>query len=76
MFNLSLYEEALKFLDKALKIYADNKDILFKKALSLHHLKRYQEAIEYFNKTLRIEENFKSALYNKGEHYSNLLSTS
>ena len=64
---MSLYEEALKFLDKALKIYADNKDILFKKALSLHHLKRYQEAIEYFNRCLRIEENFKSALYNKGK---------
>ena len=55
--NLSKYQEAIEWYDKALKIDPNNILALNNKGLALSNLGKYQEAIEWYDKALKIDPN-------------------
>ena len=66
LIELNKKREAIKYLDKLLKINPSDVNSLINKGAALSHLKRYKEAIEYFDKALTIKNDSLMALTNKG----------
>ena len=64
--GLGIYQEAIEWLDKALRIDPNYEYAWNSKGFALYNLGKYQEAIECFDKALRIDPNNKEALNNKG----------
>ena len=64
--SLGRYEDATRYLDKALEIDPLNAAVLASKGNSLNSLGRYEEAIHYLDKALKIDPRNLSALNNKG----------
>lgn len=60
------YEEAIKYLDKALELDPKNAKALYSKGLLLGKNKKYQESIKCFDKILEINSNNDEAWFSKG----------
>lgn len=65
--DLSLYEETIKDLDKAIDLYSKFARAHYLRGHVNLELSRYQEAIEDFNNTIALRPDFASAHYGRGD---------
>jgi tetratricopeptide (TPR) repeat protein len=60
------YDNALKYINRALEVSPNNSLFLNKKGLMLYHQGKYQEAIYWYDKALEVEPKSENVLNNKG----------
>lgn len=66
-FNLSLYENAVRYFEKAIEIDPENHKAFNNIGVTLVRLKRSKEALSYYEKALNIDDEFGNAWFNKGK---------
>lgn len=72
LINAELYEQAIEYLEEALKIDKDNKYNWHNKGIAVTSLGRIDEGKIYFEEALKLDPNFKEALVSKGITLSKL----
>jgi tetratricopeptide (TPR) repeat protein len=64
--NLKNYKEAMKCLDKAICLDANNYDAYLQKGDLLYNLNKYEDAIEYYDRSIQINPNNSDVYFSKG----------
>ena len=71
LLNLSKPDEAIKELEKAIKLSPNNPTLMNNKAVTLIDLKRQDEALNILDEVINIDPDFFKAYNNKGTIYFN-----
>ncbi len=71
-YRLGNTEDAIKFIEEALKITPKNIVVMFDKAVYLTSMKRYEESLEIYDKILELDPSNKIALNDKGYAFAQL----
>ncbi|CAD8170734.1 unnamed protein product [Paramecium pentaurelia] len=66
LFKQNNFQDALNFINQALKINSDLEQAYLIKGLSLLHLEQYEEAVDCFNDCLRLDLKIETVYYHKG----------
>jgi len=67
LFNLSRYDEALQYFDKAIDLEPDNAEYWNNMGVTLYKLSRYEDVLKCFDKAIDLEPDIAEYLEKKGD---------